>query len=100
MSKFGELLRICRNETRDPKNLNKPLTLERFVDSLAEESDQRVIYTYQTLANWEKGKGQPPIDNREVSVAIVKVLNKYGGIVTLKEANRLLSRPMREPWCI
>ncbi len=90
MTTFGRLLRQYRFKTGDPKNLNRYLTLERFVAVLDEESDGRVIYSHATIANWETGKNRPPTDDRELLVALLKALHKYGGISTLDEAKKLV----------
>jgi hypothetical protein len=87
---FGTLLRQARRNCRDPDR-GGPLTQERFAELLAQQLEPMRV-TAATISNWERGTSQPPGSDRRLLGAIVSVLLKYSGLMSLDEANTLLIR--------
>ncbi|MGQ0602696.1 MAG: helix-turn-helix domain-containing protein [Anaerolineales bacterium] len=87
MSRFGELLRLYRRESRDPDR-GGSLTLERLAELLSLESGEN--YAHQSISEWERGRSRPSHIKRGLLSALVKVLHRCGGLPSLIEANTLL----------
>src|SRR3712207_4507282 len=85
---FAAMLRKARRRAHDPERAGR-LTQERFAELLAQELEA-MRTTAATISNWERGKTQPPRYDRRLLRAIVIVLLKCNGLVSLDEANTLL----------
>jgi len=72
------------------KIINRSLTQQRFADELEQISNGRYIYTAAAISNWEKTPNTLRFDDRGLLISQLKVLNKFDGINSLTEANRLL----------
>ncbi|CAG1008496.1 hypothetical protein ANRL4_03897 [Anaerolineae bacterium] len=88
MSQFGDLLQDYRRKARIP-NTTKRVTLERFGELLGDVLGD-YGYTGQAVSDWEHGKSTIRVDDRQVLLALVKVLYDCEGLHTLDEANALL----------
>lgn len=86
---FGSLLRQYRNRANDPRT-GRTLSLMRFVDVLAEQTENRFHFSHATLQNWEKDRSHINSLERELLVAIIKVLMLCGGVQNHDEADMLL----------
>lgn len=89
VSRFGELLKLYRTQSRD-KERRRPLTQERLAELLS-----RLVgdagYTGGAVSEWERGKSQIPHTQRAVLVGLVRVLYEAGGLTTLTQANTFLT---------
>lgn len=84
--KFGEKLKYFRRNARSPR-AGGMLTQQEFVDLL--KQDSRYEYSPVTLSHWERSKRAISHQDRDLLLAIVKVLFNTGGINNLSEANEL-----------
>jgi hypothetical protein len=84
---FGNLLRKYRLNTRDPET-GRYLTQERLGSLIGEITG--TPYTAQAVSDWERQRSQIHKDHRMVLIALVQVLQAYGGLETLEQANRWL----------
>lgn len=92
MSRFGELLRLYRDQSRDRELEKKNLTQARLAELLSRDLrlDRDHGYTAQTVSNWERGKYHIPLGERRVLIGLVRVLYHCQGLSTLTEANTFL----------
>lgn len=86
-STFGKRLRYFRRRARDPER-GGSLTQERLTHLLYELSN--LEYSFAAVSDWERGKSQIPKDHRTTLIGLVATLGKYGGILSLAEANAWL----------
>lgn len=82
-NKFGALLKQYRQRAIDPQE-GGYLTQARFIE-LA-----KLPISEQTLGHWENGRRSIKQTDRFILTTIVGALFKYGGIITLDEANEFL----------
>jgi hypothetical protein len=85
---FATMLGRARRNARDPER-GGSLTQERFAELLAQEPAIRRTIG-KTISNWERGRAQPHRHDRSTLRAIVSVLLRSTGLVSLDEANELL----------
>ncbi len=89
MSKFGDLLRIHRQQCRDPLR-GGVLSQDRLGELLGLELGDRG-YSGAAVSYWEGNKSKISEDDRLVLVSLIAVLHKNGGLHSLEEANNLLN---------
>ncbi len=87
MNEFGSLLRQYRRNTTDPDE-GGALTQTRLAALVSAESGQ--IIRPQQISYWETGRRPFPAENRELLLALIKVLVACGGMTPLPEADQLL----------
>lgn len=87
MTAFGETLCRLRRESRDPKN-GKELSQKRFGELLQEERGR--YFSGAAVHYWESGESEIHKDDRDLLIAILKVLRKTGGLKSAGQAARLL----------
>ncbi len=85
---FGEQLRYFRRRARDPQR-GGSLTQERLTHKLYDLCS--LEYSFAAISDWERGKSHISKDHRMTLVGLVTVLGKYGGILSLAEANSWLA---------
>lgn len=85
---FGRKLRQYRRSTHDPQR-GGPLTQARFVECLANEANAPGFLPKQ-VSYWENGHQAIRHDQRDILMGIIDVLQRYGALLTLEEANGLL----------
>jgi small GTP-binding protein len=88
MSTFGELLRKYRQLSLD-RDRGRILTQRQLGELLGEELGA-ASFTGATVSEWERDQSQIHHYQREVLVALIRVLHKYGGITSPSDANLLL----------
>jgi hypothetical protein len=86
---FGEVLRTFRESTRDPQRHNRPLSQARLGELIGHTMQDRG-FTGAAVSDWERGESKIHVEDRNVLIAIIKVLYKYYGIKTQQDANELL----------
>ena len=89
MNTFGETLRRLRRMSRDPENPGQPLSQAHLGELIGHTMDDRGV-TGAAVSEWERGKSKIKAEDRDVLMALVKVLYKCGGIKTYRDANELL----------
>lgn len=89
MNTFGETLRRLRRMSRDPENAGQPLSQAHLGELIGHTMDDRGV-TSAAVSEWERGKSKIKAEDRDVLMALVKVLYKCGGIKTYRDANELL----------
>lgn len=87
MSDFGQLVRRYREGCRLPET-GKKLTQAGLAEALSRRLGLRG-FSGQTVSNWERGKNL--IGEREVVVVLLGILHEYGGLQTLRDAEKLLA---------
>ena len=85
---FGSLLRGYRDRTKDPRSGGKPLTQDRLLQLLKRQSG--LDLSARSVGRWERGEVQFPASQRGLLVSLISILQVYGGIKTIDEANLLL----------
>ena len=85
---FGNLLRGYRERTKDPRSGAKPLTQDRLLQLLKNQSG--LDLSPRSVGRWERGEARFPADQRGLLISLISILQAYGGIKTIDEANRLL----------
>jgi tetratricopeptide (TPR) repeat protein len=85
---FGKQLRYFRRRAHDPER-GGSLTQERLTHLLYEVSS--LEYSFAAVSDWERGKSQIPKDHRPTLIGLAATLGKYGGILSLAEANDWLA---------
>jgi len=86
---FGEILRTFRQASNDPKRLNRRLSQERLGELMGHEMGD-FGFSGAAVSNWERGENKISVEDRNVLIALIKVLHKCDGLRTLKDANQLL----------
>ena len=86
---FGEILRTFRQASNDPKRLNRRLSQERLGELMGHEMGD-FGFSGAAVSNWERGENKISVEDRNVLIALIKVLHKCDGLGTLKDANQLL----------
>ena len=86
---FGEALRTFRQASNDPERLNRRLSQERLGELIGDEMGD-LGFSGAAVSNWERGKSKISAEDRNVLMALIKVLHKCGGLRTLDDANQLL----------
>lgn len=87
-TKFGDLLRVHRDRSRDPQT-GKPLTQGRVADMIAELT--KITYSSAAVSDWERNQSQIHKDDRVVLTALIAILHRCGGLTSAEEANTLLA---------
>jgi transcriptional regulator with XRE-family HTH domain len=91
---FWSLLADYRSRAADP-DTGRSLTQKRLAESLSAESRQDV--SPSTVGRWERGEVPFPDEQRELALALLRVLARYGGIKSASEADRLLGAADYKP---
>jgi len=86
---FGDNLRSFRQAGNDPDRLNKRLTQERLGELIGHEMDD-LGFSGAAISDWERGKSKINAQDRNVLIALIRILYKCGGLQTLDKANRFL----------
>jgi hypothetical protein len=76
---FGEVLRSFREITHDPNRHKRPLSQARLGALIGHEMGDRGV-SGAAVSDWERGKSKISVQDRNVLIAIIKVLYKCGGI--------------------
>jgi tetratricopeptide (TPR) repeat protein len=85
---FGRQLRYFRRRARDPQR-GGSITQERLTHLLYDLCG--LDYSFAAISDWERGKSHVPKDHRATLVGLVTTLGKYGGLLSLAEANSWLA---------
>ena len=88
MTDFGKLLRLHREQRRDP-NKGRGLSQQRLGELLGEELGT-TGYSGAAVSDWENNKSKVHKDDRLLLITIFRVLYKNGGLKTLLEAESLM----------
>jgi hypothetical protein len=88
MPEFGKQLRKFRQQCNDANSPHGKLTQEKFGELMGRELG--INYSGAAVSDWERGKSRIQADDRFVLMAVVRVLQKYGGLRTIRDANQLL----------
>lgn len=86
---FGDALRAFRQASNDLDRLNKRLSQERLGELIGHELGGGG-FTGAAVSDWERGESKISADDRNVLLALIKVLHACGGLKTLTEANDFL----------
>jgi transcriptional regulator with XRE-family HTH domain len=89
-NKFGEALRAFRQASNDPDRLNRRLSQERLGELIGAEMED-FGFSGAAISDWERGESKISAENRNVLLALIKVLHKCGGLKTLMETNHFLA---------
>ena len=89
MTSFGEILRAYRQASNDPNRLNRRLTQERLGELIGEEMGDWGL-SGAAISYWERGESSINAKDRNILLALIKVLHRCGGLKTLADANQLL----------
>ena len=89
VTKFGGALRTFRQASNDLDRFNRRLSQERLGELIGDEMDDRG-YTGAAISYWESGESKINAEDRNVLLALIKVLHRCGGLRTLGDANQLL----------
>lgn len=89
MASFGETLRTFRQASNDPHRHRRRLSQERLGELIGHEMGDGG-FSGAAVSDWERGESKISAENRNVLIALIKVLYKCGGLRTLAEANELL----------
>ena len=89
MTTFGEALRRLRQRSRDPHRPDRTLSQARLGELIGHTMDDQG-FTGAAISDWERGKSRINAEDRNVLVALIKVLYRCGGIKTYRDANELL----------
>ena len=89
MTKFGETLRTFRQAGNDPDRHKRRLSQERLGVLIGHEMEDRG-FSGAAVSDWERGESKISAEDRNVLIALIKVLYKCNGLQTLDEANQLL----------
>ncbi|MEO5886557.1 MAG: helix-turn-helix transcriptional regulator [Anaerolineales bacterium] len=88
MKEFGEELRKLRQRCNAPESPHGKLTQEKFGELVGRELG--IGYSGAAVSDWERGVSKIHADQRQVVISILKVLQQWGGVMTLTDANQLL----------
>lgn len=89
MTAFGEVLRSFREITRDPDRHKRPLSQARLGELIGHEMEDRGV-SGAAVSDWERGKSKISVEDRNVLIALIKVLYKCGGIRIPDDGDQLL----------
>ena len=89
MTAFGEVLRSFREITRDPDRHQRPLSQARLGELIGHEMEDRGV-SGAAVSDWERGKSKIGVEDRNILIAMIKVLYKCGGIRIPDDADQLL----------
>ncbi|MGZ9221714.1 MAG: helix-turn-helix domain-containing protein, partial [Anaerolineales bacterium] len=89
MTTFGETLRAFRQASNDPDRFNRRLTQQRLGKLLGDEMGD-YGFSGTAISDWERGESKISAEDRNVLIALIKVLYRSGGLRTLDDANHLL----------
>ena len=89
MSKFGDTLRTFRHSSNDPDRLNRRLTQERLGQLIGHELGD-MGFSGAAISDWERGKSEINAQDRNVLIALIKVLHYCGGLKSPAEAEYFL----------
>jgi transcriptional regulator with XRE-family HTH domain len=89
MNTFGELLQGLRLACRDSNQ--RQLSQARLGELVGRELGMKMGYSGAAISDWEHDKSKINKDDRLVLIAILKVLQKEGGLKALPEAESLLA---------
>lgn len=90
MPKFGEALRSFRQSSNDPERLNRRLTQERLGELIGDELGD-MGFSGAAISDWERGKSRINAQDRNVLVALMKILHRCDGLKTPAEADAFLN---------
>lgn len=85
---FGKQLRVFRLQTTNPQT-QKPLSQQKLGEYLGSELGD-YGFSGAAVSDWELNKSKLDADSRLVLLSLIKVLNQYGGIRSISDANLLL----------
>ena len=88
MKEFGGELRKLRQRCNVPESPRGKLTQEKFGELIGIELG--ISYSGAAVSDWERGVSKIHADQRQVLISILKVLQQWGGVRTLTDANQLL----------
>ena len=89
MTAFGDKLRKFRQASNDPERLSRRLSQERLGQLIGYEMGD-YGYSGAAVSDWERGESIINPQDRNVLIAIIKVLHKCDGLRTLDDANQFL----------
>lgn len=89
MTAFGDALRAFRQASNDVARLDRRLSQERLGILIGEEMGDRG-FTGAAISDWERGESKINAEDRNVLLALIKVLHQCRGLKTLVEANHFL----------
>jgi hypothetical protein len=89
VTKFGETLRTFRQSSNDPDYHKRRLSQGRLGELIGHEMGDRGV-SGAAVSDWERGESKINVEDRNVLIAIIKVLYKCGGLKTRDDANQLL----------
>jgi hypothetical protein len=89
MATFGETLRAFRQAGNDPDRFNRRLTQQRLGKLIGDEMGD-FGFSGAAISDWERGKSKINAEDRNVLIALIKVLHRCGGLQTVDDANHLL----------
>lgn len=89
MTTFGETLRSYRQASNDPDRLNRRLSQERLGELIGDVMDDAGV-SGAAVSYWESGESKINAEDRQVLIALIKILYRCGGLRTLMEANHFL----------
>ena len=89
MITFGETLRLFREASNDPDRGHRRLSQGRLGELIGHEMSDRG-FSGAAISDWEQGKSKIRAENRNILIALIKVLYRSGGIKTVADANQLL----------
>jgi transcriptional regulator with XRE-family HTH domain len=86
---FGDHLKRFRQSSNDPGRFNRRLTQERLGELIGDELGD-LGFSGSAISLWERGESRISAEDRNVLIAIVRVLHQCGGLKTSAEADQLL----------
>jgi transcriptional regulator with XRE-family HTH domain len=89
LTAFGDALRAFRQASNDAERLDRRLSQERLGILIGEEMGDRG-FTGAAISDWERGESKINAEDRNVLLALIKVLHQCRGLKTLVEANHFL----------
>jgi len=89
VTRFGAALRAFRQASNDPDRLNRRLTQERLGELIGHEMGD-FGFSGAAISYWEGGESKISAEDRNVLIALIKVLHRCGGLQTLVDANQFL----------
>lgn len=89
MNTFGKTLRSFRQASNDPGRDNRRLSQSRLGELIGHEMGDRGV-SGAAVSDWEHGKSKISAQDRNMLLALIKVLHQCEGISTLEDANQLL----------
>jgi len=89
MTRFGERLRKFRQQCNDIKSPHGKLTQQRLGEVLGE--DLGISYSGAAVSDWERGVSRIHAEDRNLLISLIRILNRFGGIMNPEDGNQLLS---------